>query len=615
MLNFVKSFYPAPVFISYFLIDKFLTFIFILLFFFSIIEIGYRISSFFYKKQNDIVVFNVHFLLGLLFVVEFFYFLRVLPHVNFFYIKIFFLFFSFVFLLRLKSFSFNFMKNLFFKKYPLIVISLMFIIVLNFILKLVGAFYPPTSYDGLEYHLAIINKWFSEKKVFDDKWNLYTSMPMGWECIYAIFYLITGKTGQILHCIMGIMGLLNLGLFMFKEMNKKMIYILFVILFFSSLPEFFYYSYEANVDLNVFYLISILPIFLYYLEKDPFISEIGISLVVSILLFSKYTTIILYIIPLGIVLSIFYRDRFLKIFFISFVFFLPHLLKNFILFRNPFYPLFSDLFSSQEFFNYSFFLKHHKPSSLHEIFTINKFLHPSFLSLVFIYVFFNLKKIVNKNYKILLFFSTLAYVNYFLFTKGTDRFIFPLWGIVIVLFAYVLLDKSKKFFYIFSLIYAIFIFIQMFAFNVYAVPNYFSYFMGLNSEKEVLRRTLKDYYPAVEYINTYLPKEKILFIGEARTYYIKNPENIIYSTPFNYNPVLKKLSICEDPIKFFKKKKIKYVLVNEKELERLKSFYGNIYYYVKPILLERFFYIIRSSPKVFKYGSEKWKFVYIAKIY
>jgi hypothetical protein len=95
------------------------------------------------------------------------------------------------------------------------------------------------------------------------------------------------------------------------------------------------------------------------------------------------------------------------------------------------------------------------------------------------------------------------------------------------------------------------------------------YFFGLISQAQYLREILP-HYSAVEFLNlTMKPNDQVLFIGEARTFYVKG--KVVASTVFDRSVLGAILDGVEDDKEVyerFKKKGINYLLVNLSEIQR-----------------------------------------------
>lgn len=96
----------------------------------------------------------------------------------------------------------------------------------------------------------------------------------------------------------------------------------------------------------------------------------------------------------------------------------------------------------------------------------------------------------------------------------------------------------------------------------------FSVSLGFESAVDYLHRRLV-YYPAFEFVNS-TPEEKVLLIGEQRTYHLKAPflaSNLFAPSPISVTANSAKNSA--DLKAFFQANKISRIIINEAEIERL----------------------------------------------
>ena len=488
--------------------------------------------------------------------------------------------------------------------------------VLWFLLFIASGQFPPVSYDGLSYHLAIPHWWLREGFVADHSMNLYSAMPFHWQSIYALFSLISGASGQYLHIITGLLGIINIGYVLLLFIKVPRIPALLCCLFILSLPEYFYLSQQANIDLGLFFTLSVLMLIAWNPQKEVRRSWVGFW-IVAFLIGTKYTAILLYAIPF-LAADLFLHKRPIRTITGGAVILalqIPHAIKNLILYQNPVYPLFGFL-GSERYYDYSFFLTHHTPN-VHDLFRTDILLRPAFLfPMILVSIIFFVQRRYDMSdesrYRCVfaLIFSILSWIFFCVFTVGTTRFIFPLWAVVLPLTVHIIpLDTvmTRRCFRVPLFLFIILSFYWQTAFLFSLHPNPVSYFVGINDRQAVLEKQLPGYGSAVSFINEELHSSSILFIGEARTYYLKNPGNITYNTVFNYNPAA--LLASESPdyesfISLMRKQEWDYVLVNEMELNRLQSFYGDIWHYCTREGRERwelFLQYLSEKDRIFEY--------------
>ena len=156
------------------------------------------------------------------------------------------------------------------------------------------------------------------------------------------------------------------------------------------------------------------------------------------------------------------------------------------------------------------------------------------------------------------------------FTAGHGRFIFPLWGIVSVCLFYPLIKANGKWWVPLAFCFSFSILIVHAALFSQTLRKANEWLFLHCSDAEYLEANLGDTYHAMEFMNRNLKDRKIVFIGEARTYYMDRPQNVVYSTVFDYHPLRRYLSMSPSlcTIKQFKNDGLLFY-VNQTELRRL----------------------------------------------
>lgn len=504
---------------------------------------------------------------------------------------------------------------------------LLFLTLVWGVIFLASGQFPPVTYDGLSYHLAIPHWWLQEGLVADYQYNLYSAMPFHWQSNYALFTLITGQSGQYLHVLTGILGVINIAYILRFFLKLPVVMTCFFSLFIFTLPEYFYLIRQANIDLGLFYILSVLMLTAWN-QKTENRNSLLAFWVIGFLIGTKYTAIVIFMLPFLIADFITYKNlkrSFLGVLIIC-ILNAAHYLKNVVLYGNPVYPLFGFI-GDESYYDYAFFLQHHTPDRGH-IFRPDLFLQPSFLFLMLAataVIFFTQRSAIHTEKRSQYFWGILlcvfSWLFYSLFTVGTTRFIFPLWAVLIPLLAAVSAKqfyRSGKVLRISFTLYLIACLFWQITFLFAFHPNPLSYFLGVNDRQSALEKNLPGYGNAVSFINDNLEDSSLLFIGEARTYHLNNPQKVTYSTVFNYNPaaLLAQESLdYETFIYSIKDQEWEYILVNEIELDRLNKFYGDIWHYISPekrTVWNSFLEELNNREKVFEYtvpGMQKAIFI------
>ncbi len=580
---------------------------------------------------------QLYLVCGFLLIGHLFLFLRLFDGINWLVVWLIFLSFPLVcltrflfVLVRKKTFNlrvFSVYSSLQKQPFLLLVVAAGFAWAVLFIMS---GQYPPVTYDGLSYHLAIPHWWLQEGVVCDYPFNIYSAMPFLWQSLYAFFTLFTAQSGQYLHVIAGILGTINVIYLLHRFIKVPIIPAIIVSLFVFALPEFFYLSRQANIDLGLFYGMSLVVLIAWH-PSHKVRSSMLIFLVMGFIVGTKYTALLLFLVPLLVADSVLYRQpaRIVKGVLLIIGLNAAHAIKNLVEYGNPVYPLYGFL-GSEKYYDYSFFLEHHTPG-ISEILQTSLVLQPSFLfPVLFIvgFLYFKQRRDLGEEKRMrvcyFLIISVVSWGLFHLFTVGTSRFIFPLWAMILPLLMEVLPTKiycTKRFLVPLTVFLILSCYWQG-AFLLSRHPNPLSYFVGTYEKEEVLKSELPAYGGAVSYINRHLREDPILFIGEARTYHLDNPGNITYNTVFNYNPAALLTEERPDYDTFrdsMIKREWRYVLVNEIELRRLRDFYGDIWHYLDQKEREIWYTFLEDlsqKERIFEYTPERHReAVYIVTLF
>ena len=493
--------------------------------------------------------------------------------------------------------------------------SLIFIILLFFILNFICSLTPETFYDSLLYHLGVPSFYLLNHKIVNVPNNIFSNFPQNIEMIYLISLSLNNEIlAKLINLTIGVLTLLLVYFFVKKNINQRTA--LVSICIFYSIPMISTNQVNTQIDVGLtFYVILSLFSLLnwinsnfknrYYLILSGLFSGFSLG--------SKYSSIFFFvpliiIVVTSMVLRKFRKEKIIKnllIFIIfSLVFVLPWLIKNLLFNKNPFYPYFSNMVNLSQlleeqrgivFNNLSDFVKFPWTLTMQGMFgssNLGPFLLLSLpLFLLPIFKLTSQKWIINY-----LLASFILSLFIWLSLTRIVRFFIPGILILCIVFSYYIyriknIDKSN--FVNISVYIVLFITALM---NFIWVSNLhfrnldpLSINLGIKSKAEYLSTSRPSYpnpsYPVIEFINNNLSKDsKILFVGETRGYYC----NRFFIT----NSVFDKMLLCDiidnsnsiDEVKQkLTKQNIRYILINIEEIMRLRlkypayNFTGELY--------------------------------------
>ena len=105
--------------------------------------------------------------------------------------------------------------------------------------------------------------------------------------------------------------------------------------------------------------------------------------------------------------------------------------------------------------------------------------------------------------------------------------------------------------------------------------NFVQYALGQFTRDEFIARIGRGALEPIIWMNKHLPQDaKVLYVGEARVYYAKNP--VLWSTAFDQHPLAamsKESTSTEDLLVRLRAHGVTHVYVNQSELARLRNGY------------------------------------------
>ncbi|MCH7590228.1 glycosyltransferase family 39 protein [PVC group bacterium] len=463
-----------------------------------------------------------------------------------------------------------------------------------------GAFLPPLTYDGLEYHVGAPMQYIRDGRIHFLEENVYASFP----ALVEMFYLwglvsVDMLAPKLIHAALGLMSL----------------YLIFVIgrdffsrtagwlgaLFFAVYPGLFLLTTQVYIDLGVLFFGLLTVLVMFQWCKNPgqakkFSSAIGFF--VGCACACKYTAVLLWLLPVWILLNVILKMKKMSLkeyvfhngcfFVMALLAVMPWLIKNTVFSGNPVFPFLYEWLGgrgwTQELSD--LFMTSHLPlkfdlNVLKETWIRNHQLNV--LLIVFIPGLILEWKEKNLFSMITGLLVLMMLVLFHLWTKSLWRFFIIGAGLMALLSARGLCLMFK---YLKNRVVRVGLVLVICAGVLYGVvlnivflisQEALGVIFGVESPKTYLSRRLP-HYPAVEYLNRLelnRSKEKILFVGESRIFYIEQP--IISGTAFNKN-VLEEIfrtginyrDIYED----LRARHISYIFINFSEVSRLEKSYG-----------------------------------------
>jgi hypothetical protein len=461
-------------------------------------------------------------------------------------------------------------------------LALLVVIFLSGMALVIGAFGPIYDYDALEYHVGIPDLYARAGKIHFLPNNVYSHFPMNVEMLY-LFALLLGKVEFIkfFNFLFVVMTVFLVYHYADRWWGRK-IGLGAAALFICS-NHLAINCWAAKSDVGHVYFCSV-AVFL--LLDRSFRSILLAAIFGGLALGSK--SIAPFYVWGALAGSWFSRDflqtdrtkllvQMILFLFVSSLFAAPWWIKNFLETGDPVFPLGFAWFKSpiwsvdqyQRWWDY-----HTVSKNLADFFSAlagSMIKYKNFWPTVYLGLPIVLFCLRETKIRFLMFYAGLGYIFFFVGTIGDPRFLLPVFPCLVVAvagaFAVFKSSLPKK---ITITVMSVFIFLNLgsmaISLEILKIPKYF---FGLISQAQYLREILP-HYSAVEFLNlTMKPNDQVLFIGEARTFYVKG--KVVASTVFDRSVLGAILDGVEDDKEVyerFKKKGINYLLVNLSEIQR-----------------------------------------------
>lgn len=493
------------------------------------------------------------------------------------------------------------LKGAFFAEFPLFWLFLSVIVVIN----LIQSLSPETFYDTIIYHLAVPNYWKIEGAIKDMPNLIFSKMPFNHGLVY-LYCLETGnvESAKFVNWGISLFTLFSFFAFFKGKFSQKTLFVAASI-FFSIFHYMNVSWYASNDAMLSFFLLCSFYLSLRYSETLSFKYAIVSGLLAGFAMGIKYTSSIFVFATL---FSILYMLRENLRLFVKFaiVFFLaaslpvlPWLVKNFIYYGNPFYPMLYKVFQKgldpldishiesfmsevrQFDFNLKDWLMHPLYVSVGKI-ANDEYFTPIFL-IVLPLAFFNRKE--NPLLKPLMIYFVSSWLMWS-FSSNVVRYLMPAWfagALLVSFYAFEafegLFGKTVRFLVLFTIILSFY-----WSFMFFYMEAKWKVFFGINSASDYLSSSKTRYpwpsYAVFDHIKKVSKdKERTLFLGDSKTLYFEKPFEA--SSVFDRNILIDICLNSKDEEEIYLKLRelgIKRIIFNIKEAMRNNSVYGILYF-------------------------------------
>lgn len=444
---------------------------------------------------------------------------------------------------------------------------------------------PPISRDALIHHLAVPKHWLRQGGFYETPWAEYSYNPMYINLLYLVCLFFRNDIApKFIHLGFGLAtgGMVYVYL---KHKFDRIWGLLGLVVFFTT-PIVIWLSTSAYIDLGMaFFTTGSMLAFVKWRDSEYrhvkwfFISSFCMGIAVG----SKYNALIAFLIVNLIVMLSYVRDTHkqaaalkygLLFFAVAAAVASPWYIKNYLLTDNPFYPLFNSFFQSlhQRPLQEALHLKAIQETSQVSFLRIREIMYGETFwetLLIPIRMFFQGKDSGYQYFQGVLNPILIVFWPFILLDRknSRDKIIFTCFSVFFIFAAYFLTRKqiryllpvipflailavmgivnlanklkeetffsSWKFHKSIGLIFRISLFVSvtillglngLYLKNRVDIIKPFSYVFGQETREAFLRRHLK-HLPAVEYVNTQLPDDAIvftMFLGR-RSYYLDRP--------------------------------------------------------------------------------------------
>lgn len=454
-----------------------------------------------------------------------------------------------------------------------------------FLFAVCAALLPPIGYDAHEYHLACPQEYLEAGAWVAFPYNIYAGFPMNVEMLYLWPLSMQSVAGcTVLNLVFALCTVLALTALARRwGIGKPWL----VALLFLGMGFVLKLVVQANIDMALAASAAILLLaYEEYRETKQGLHAWMMALALGYSLGAKYIAILSVFIPFLVMAGLDMvlnrrRDVFWPVFWGlvgGLCLFLPWLVRNMILYRNPMYPLLMPWFGGTPDFYVSLFQAAHAPPRPGWLHLIASFfwlpiqrgvidVFPAGFSCLWLIALPRLCGTAKTHpaFRALVF-GVVTYLGWFFLTQHNDRFLASILPLLALFPAFVFVDTAKDWLHycVRGIVFVIVVVQLWFAASFLFASDAVDYLTAPTFERDFLAEQLP-HFQAIEWLNAQkrdgAEVGTVLFIGEAQTY--GAVFDTIAPTVFNYHPLRNGLP-----------SHVTHVLYNRFELARLQKGYG-----------------------------------------
>ena len=469
------------------------------------------------------------------------------------------------------------------------------------VLNLAGALAPPFEYDELEYHLGALADYQRAGRIVFLLHNFYSNMPQLTEMLYLLARTTTSDiAAKLLHWVFGVLSALAVyGLA--QRLWSRAVGLTAAALFYCT-PFVQDLGQTARIDqATAFFATLAFGAVVLWTEEDKREFAWLSALCAGAAVATKWPAIPVVLLPVGLVLAFRRRFSLLSVYcLLAVAMVVPWLVKNWLLTGNPVYPLLSAWFPHPHWSEAQAMIlsnKHSPTFGLQGVWQFvalawnYSFAEPGAVPLLMMTV--PLVLLLPRPEPAAKRFARLfagAYAGWFCFTFRPWRFLFPAFGVgaVAAAFAMEKLGRDAMVRIVVRLSVGVVLVTSLAtlalndladAENAERMPPQMSlvrYALGQFTRTEFVSRMGKGVLEPIIWMNQNLPADaKVLYVGEARAYYARQP--VLWSTAFDQHPLTalsREAKTPEQLLAALRAQGVTHVYVNPSELQRLQNGYN-----------------------------------------
>ncbi|NOZ19488.1 MAG: glycosyltransferase family 39 protein [Planctomycetes bacterium] len=481
------------------------------------------------------------------------------------------------------------------KELPGYAVFLLVVIAIVMCMNLLGALTPPWQYDDLEYHLGAPAQFYQQGRITFLEHNVYSNFPFNVE-MWHLAGMVLAKSayqgaiiGKLIDVGLGLLTALMLWSLANRIFGRPAGD--FAAAFFYVSPPLAMLSISAHVEIALtFYFVLGIFAFVEYQKTEKTAWPILAAVACGFAFGCKYTAALLLLLPLlaGMVVNDVLKKssaasvlkRAALVLGISLALVSPWLIKNVAYTGNPVYPLLWSVFGGRGWSAAQEAMWHKAHFTTGGESLVHFFFSSHYLFPILAFVFIPLLILRGRRQPVvfyLLGYFALCYVLWLSFTYRPARFLLPSAAVLPVLSVGGLMQINRRVGR--ALVAPLLIFTLAEAGLKATVGGNFDAPLYIGPDEQFFRDNT-DFvagYEASRFLNRdqVPPGAKVLFVGEARTFYCER--DFIAPTVFNENvfeDILVAAKTPEDFLASLQKMGITHILINWMEMGRLNETYG-----------------------------------------